>query len=171
MQVIVNVALNGGIGFRGDQLFYIPSDLRRFRLLTLGKTIVMGRRTLEALPGGKPLTGRTNLILSSTLSHVPGAEVLPMLSALFQRLRQCDLEDVFIIGGGSVFGALLPYCRRANITQTHSTPEADTFFRSLDTIPGWKLEAVSPMQEENGIRFQYLDYVNHSPLAIPGLQD
>ncbi|MDD6023051.1 MAG: dihydrofolate reductase [Oscillospiraceae bacterium] len=171
MQILVNVARNGGIGFRGDQLFYIPSDLHRFRRLTLGKTIVMGRRTLEALPGKKPLPGRTNLILSSTLSHVPGAEVFQTLSGLFQRLQPCDPEDIFIIGGGSVYDALLPYCRRAKITRTYAAPEADTFFPSLDTIPGWELEAVGPMQEENGIRFQYMDYVNHSPLTIPGQQD
>ena len=170
MEILVNVASNGGIGFHGDQLFYIPSDLRRFRLLTLGKTIVMGRRTLEALAGKKPLPGRTNLILSSTLSHVPGGEVLPTLDDLFQRLRRCDPEEVYIIGGGSVYDVLLPYCDRARITRTLASPEADTFFPDLEAIPGWETASISAVQEETGVRYQYVDYINHIPLPFPGEQ-
>lgn len=148
-------------------LVSIPADLRRFRQMTLGRTVVLGRKTLATFPGGRPLEGRTNLILSRGNQPVAGAEVFLGLPDLFARLRHCDLSQVSVIGGASVYEALLPYCEKAFVTKTFLAPEADTFFPDLDRMEHWSEEAAGPVLEENGVRFQYVDYVNTAVLALP----
>ena len=103
MDLIVNVCENWGIGRDGKLLVSISADLKRFRQLTTGKTVILGRKTLSTFPGGRPLKNRTNLILSRSTAAVEGAEVLPDLPALFARLRDCDLARVSVIGGASVY--------------------------------------------------------------------
>jgi dihydrofolate reductase len=166
MDLIVNVSENWGIGKDGKLLFSISADLKRFRQLTTGKTVILGRKTLATFPGGRPLKNRTNLILSASGCTVEGAEVVPDLEHLFARLRQQDLDQVSVIGGASVYQALLPYCRVAYITRTFCAPEADTFFPNLDQLEAWSVQETGPVLEENGVRFQYIDYVNHSPRPI-----
>ena len=167
MDLIVNVCENWGIGKSGKLLVSISADLRRFRQLTTGKTVILGRKTLATFPGGRPLKNRTNLILSRSTAEVEGAEVLPDLQALFARLRDCDLNRVSVIGGASVYRALLPYCDKACITKTLLAPEADTFFPNLDEMENWTVLEAGAVLEENGIRFQYIDYLNRDPLPIP----
>lgn len=148
-------------------LVSIPADLKRFRQMTLGRTVVLGRKTLATFPGGRPLEGRTNLILSRSGSPVEGAEVFPDLPTLFARLRSCDLSQVSVIGGATVYEALLPYCEKAFVTKTFLAPEADTFFPDLDRMENWSIAEASPVLEENGVWFQYVDYVNATALALP----
>lgn len=148
-------------------LVSIPADLQRFRRLTLGRIVVLGRRTLATFPGGRPLEGRTNLILSRSVQTVEGAQVFPDLAALFARLRNCDLSQVSVIGGAAVYEALLPYCEKAYVTKTFLAPEADAFFPDLDRLANWSVEAAGPVLEENGVPFQYYDYVNSAPTALP----
>lgn len=166
MDLVVNVTENWGIGKDGKLLVSISADLKRFRQLTTGKTVILGRKTLSTFPGGRPLKNRTNLILSHSGVTVEGAEVLPDLEALLARLKDCDLEQVSVIGGASVYRALLPYCSRAYITKTLLSPEADTFFPDLDAMDNWSVAETGPVLEENGVRFQYIDYVNSSPLTL-----
>lgn len=147
-------------------LVSISADLRRFRLLTMGKTVVLGRRTLSTFPGGRPLEGRTNLILSGSGFQADGAEVFPNLSTLFTRLQGYNSEQICVIGGESVYRALLPYCHWAHVTKTFLSPAADTFFPNLDTLDHWTVMKKGPVLEEHGIRFQYIDYVNQSPLRF-----
>jgi dihydrofolate reductase len=167
MDLIVNVTENWGIGKDGKLLVSISADLKRFRLLTTEKTVILGRKTLGTFPGGRPLKNRTNLILSSSASSIAGAEVFPSLSALFARLKDCDLKAVSVIGGASVYRALLPYCDRAYVTKTFLTTEADTFFPNLDTAENWSVAEAEPVLEENGVKFQYVNYINLSPLPLP----
>ena len=167
MDLIVNVCENWGIGKDGNLLVSISADLKRFRQLTTGKTVILGRKTLATFPGGRPLKNRTNLILSRSTAEVEGAEVLPDLRALFARLRDCDPGQVSVIGGASVYRSLLPYCDTAYITKTLLSPEADTFFPNLDEMENWSVREAGEILEENGIRYQYVDYVNQSPLPIP----
>ena len=148
-------------------LVSIPADLRRFRQMTLGRIVVLGRKTMTTFPGGRPLAGRTNLILSRSVQTVEGAQVFPDLAALFARLQNCDLSQVSVIGGAAVYEALLPYCEKAYVTRTFCAPEADAFFPDLDRLENWSVEAAGPMLEENGVRFQYVDYVNTAVLALP----
>ena len=167
MDLIVNACENWGIGKDGQLLVSISADLRRFRQLTTGKTVILGRKTLSTFPGGRPLKNRANLILSRSTAAVEGAEVLPDLPALFARLRDCDLARVSVIGGASVYRALLPYCDTAYVTKTLIAPEADTFFPNLDEMENWSVREAGEVLEENGVRFRYVDYINRAPLPIP----
>lgn len=166
MDFVVNVCENWGIGNKGELLVAISADLKRFRQLTTGKTVILGRKTLSTFPGGRPLKNRTNLILSSTASEIEGAEVFPTMEALLERLKSCDLSQVSVIGGASVYEALLPYCDTAYITKTMLSPEADTYFPDMDAMPNWTITEKSELLEENGITFQYINYKNSAPLPL-----
>lgn len=156
MDAIAAVDLDWGIGLEGKLLYRISADLRRFRQLTLGKTVILGRKTLETFPGGRPLPGRTNLILSRRPAYsVPGAEVFPDLAALLAVAP----EDSMVIGGESVYRALLPRCRRVFLTRVLTRSPADAYFPVLSEESGWRLAEEGPVEEENGLPFQYLTYL------------
>ena len=156
MELIVNVTENWGIGLRDRLLVSISADLKRFRALTMGKTVILGRRTLATFPGGKPLKNRENIVLTHDAGFAAeGALVAHDLA-----------EDVCVIGGASVYEQLLPYCARARVTKTQLTPEADRFFPNLDKLENWQIEHETSPQEENGVRFSYIDYVNLSPRPL-----
>lgn len=128
MDAIVAVDARWGIGRDGGLLFRISADLRRFKVLTMGHTVVMGRRTLQSLPGGRGLPGRRNLVLSRQGDLAPeGAEVFhevqPMLDAAG--------EDAFVIGGAQVYRLLLPACRRLYVTQIDADGGRTCSSRSL----------------------------------------
>lgn len=166
MNCIVNVDKNWGIGKNDQLLFAISADLKRFRALTTGKTVILGRRTLATFPGGRPLKNRRNLILSRNAGlQIEGAEVYSDLSAMLQAIRELPDEEVCVIGGASVYEALLPYCTTAQITKTLADGSADRFFPNLDELPNWVMENESEIMEENGVRFQYIDYRNTKPLS------
>lgn len=155
MQLIVAVDQNWAIGYRGDQLFYIPDDLKRFKALTTGHPVLLGRKTLATFPGGKPLKGRENLILSRDRAFCPeGARVFRDLPSLLTAAP----EDSFVIGGQSVYTALLPYCSTAYVTRVDAAFPADTFFPDLDAYPAWTVTETSDTMEYEGLRFRYLTY-------------
>lgn len=159
MFAVVNVTENWGIGRNDRLLLSIRADLRRFRELTEGKTVILGRKTLETFPHARPLKNRRNLILSRMPSFsVDGAEVFGTLDDLFSAVDR--LQEVAVIGGASVYAALLDRCERVYLTKTFVTLPADRFFPDLDALPNWEVEHVSAVMEENGIRFQFVDYVN-----------
>lgn len=166
MDLVVNVTENWAIGKGGDQLVYISADLKRFRQLTTGKTVILGRKTLSTFPGGRPLKNRTNLILSSSVKTIDGAEVFPDLPSLLLRLKELNSEDISVIGGASVYQALLPYCSKAYVTKTYGNFEADTFFPNLDKMENWEITQTGELLEENEVKFQYIDYINHSPREL-----
>ena len=162
MFAVVNADLRWGIGMENQLLVTIRADLQRFRRLTEGKTVILGRKTLETFPGGRPLKNRRNLILSRDASFsVEGAEIFHDLPSLLAALPE-DTADVAVIGGASVYAALLPYCDRVFLTRTLSELPADRFFPNLDALPNWKIASKSDILEENTTRFQYIDYVNQS---------
>ena len=167
MDLVVNVSENWGIGKGGDQLVYISADLKRFRQLTTGKAVILGRKTLATFPGGRPLKNRTNLILSGSVTEIEGAEIYSDLPSLLARLKGMAPEQISVIGGASVYEALLPYCDKAYITKTYGDYEADTFFPNLDKLENWEIVNIGETQEENGVQFQYIDYVNQKPVAVP----
>jgi len=156
MNLIVAVDQNWAIGKGGDQLVYISEDLKRFKALTTGHPVILGRKTLATFPGGRPLKGRRNLILSATPGYqVEGAEVFPDLESL---LAQAP-EDSFVIGGESVYRELLPYCSTAYVTKIHAAFPADRYFPNLDEDGDWMVSDVSDMMEQDGLQFQYVTYV------------
>lgn len=155
MQAIAAVDQNWGIGKDGDQLRYISADLKRFKALTLAHPVILGRKTLATFPGGRPLKGRRNLVLSRDPDfRAEGAEVYHDLESLLSQAP----EDSFVIGGESVYRALLGHCDRVYITKMMSTYEADAFFPDLDAHPDWEQAEAEPELEENGVRFQYVTY-------------
>ena len=156
MNLIAAVDRNWAIGKGGDQLCYIPADLKRFRALTTGHPVILGRKTLATFPGGRPLKGRRNLILSRDPSFAPeGAEVFRDLDSLLDAAP----ADSFVIGGASVYTALLDACHTAYITKIHAAwPEADAFFPDLDRDPAWEAVEESEPQEDGGFSFRYVTY-------------
>lgn len=155
MNAIVAVDQNWAIGKDGDQLVYIPEDLKRFKALTTGHPVILGRKTLATFPGGRPLKGRRNLILSRSRDFAPqGAEVYPGL----EELLAAAPEDAFVIGGESVYRALLDRCDTAYVTKIHREFPADCWFPNLDQESAWELAGQSEPLEYEGISFSYATY-------------
>ena len=156
MDLIVLADEEWGIGKDGDQIVYIPGDLRYFRETTMGHAVILGRKTLSTFPGGRPLKGRRNLILSRDPSFAPeGAEVFRSL----EELLAAAPDDAFVIGGASVYQALLDRCDTACITRIEAAfPSADCWFPNLDERPEWKIAEEGPVLEEKGVRFRYVTY-------------
>ena len=157
MQAIVAVSENWGIGREGQLLFHISADLKRFRSITAGHTVVMGRKTLLSLPGSKGLPNRRNIVLSRDPDYQPPQGV--ELARSPEEAAAMAGPDAFCIGGGEIYRQMLPLCSRVYVTRVLAEAEADTFFPDLDTLPGWCRETEGPVLEENGVRFQYVDYV------------
>ena len=148
LSIIVAIASDGAIGRANDLLWHLPADLKRFKELTTGHTILMGRKTFESLPRG-PLPNRRNIIISRSLPAQPGAEVYPTIQ---QALEACASdEEVFIIGGGEIYRQLLPNTERIYLTRVQASfPDAEVFFPELDPTK-WIEEAreLYPRDERN----------------------
>ena len=148
ISIIVAIASDGAIGRANDLLWHLPADLKRFKELTTGHTILMGRKTFESLPRG-PLPNRRNIIISRSLPAQPGAEVYPTIQ---QAMEACASdEEVFIIGGGEIYRQLLPDTERIYLTRVQASfPDAEVFFPELDPTE-WIEEAreVYPRDERN----------------------
>lgn len=156
MNIIVAVDQNWAIGKDGDQLIYIPEDLKRFKALTFGHPVILGRKTLATFPNGRPLKGRRNLILSRNPDFAPeGAEVFSTLESL----ENAAATDAFVIGGASVYQALLNRCDTAYVTKIHqSFSNADCWFPNLDSLPQWQVVEEEPALEDQGVSFHYVTY-------------
>ena len=155
MQAIVCVSENWGIGRDGQLLFRLPADLKRFRALTLGKTVLLGSRTLATFPEGKPLPDRRCVVLTRSANAIPGTETAHTVKDALALAG----SDAVVIGGASVYALLLPYCDRVLVTKVYASPKADSFFPNLDTHPDWRVESESELMEENGLTFRFVDYV------------
>lgn len=156
MNLIVAVDRNWAIGRDGDQLVYLSEDLKHFKALTTGHPVILGRKTLATFPGGRPLKGRRNMILSRSPGFAPeGAEVFQNLPALLEAAP----EDAFVLGGASVYAALLDKCGTAYVTRIEASfPGPDCFFPNLDRLPQWHVTDEGPTLEEQGLRFRYVTY-------------
>lgn len=155
MQAIVCISENWGIGRDGRLLFHLSADLKRFRELTTGRTVILGSRTLATFPGGKPLPNRRNIVLTRSETPIEGAELAHTVDDALALAG----PDAVVIGGASVYTLLLPYCERVCVTKVFDAPPADSYFPNLDTHPDWRVESESEAMEENGLKFQYVDYV------------
>jgi len=159
MKLIAAVDRNWGIGRKGQLLVRIPNDQKFFRQETLGKVVVYGRKTLQTFPQGMPLEGRTNFILSRTPGiRVKGAFVAASVEELLKKLEAYSKEDVYVIGGGSVYSQLLPYCDTAHITKIDHAYEADVYFPNLDRDSAWRIAADSDEQTYFDIAYTFLKY-------------
>ncbi len=165
MDLIVAADRNWAIGKGGDLIYSIPEDMKFFRKMTAGKTVVMGRKTLESFPGGKPLPKRVNVVLSSNRDYSPeGTVAVHNYAELFDEIAKYPEDDVMLIGGGRLYTDLAKYCRRAYITLIDAETEGvDTFIPNFDELEGWSLESVSDPVETGGHVIRFATYLNNSP--------
>ena len=182
MEAIVAADREWGIGRQGGLLAHLPGDLRYFKEKTWGRPLLMGRKTLESLPGGKPLPGRKNYVLSRSRAFAEFVEqkkkeereqALPpekirwgnceAVSSLeeFRKEQQRDpaaFAELMVIGGAEVYRQCLPYCDRIYVTRMEAALSADCFFENLDLRPEWEQVQNGKPQEENGIRYRFTIY-------------
>jgi dihydrofolate reductase len=156
MKAIVAVDEKWGIGKNNDLLFSIPEDMKFFRQTTLNKTVVMDRKTLESFPNGNPLKNRNNIVLSRNLKK-DGTVVVGDLSELKTELEKYAGEEVFVIGGASVYELLLPYCESVFVTKVNADGNATAFFPNLDKIEGWEMISESEPIETNGYKIKFTE--------------
>lgn len=146
---------NRAIGYQNRLLYHIKSDLTRFRELTTGHTIIMGRKTYESLPNGA-LPHRRNIVVSRSMKEMEGCEVYPNLEAAL-KAAEGKTEETFIIGGESIYRQSLPAAHKLYLTVVDDTPQqADAFFPEINPEE-WKL-IEKEMRNENGLSFSFLTY-------------
>ncbi|MDD5940210.1 MAG: dihydrofolate reductase [Lachnospiraceae bacterium] len=159
MQAIVAVDRNWAIGNNGGLLVQIPNDHKMFRRETLNKVIVYGRKTLETFPMRQPLDKRTNIILSTNQSlSVDGATVVHSIDELLKEIAQYKPDDVYCIGGASVYRQLLPYCSTVHVTKVDYAYQADAYFPDLDKDPEWEVTAEGDEQTYFDIAYTFVRY-------------
>ena len=144
MKMIASADRNWGIGYQNELLTRIPSDMKFFRSKTIGNVIVMGRKTLESFPNGLPLKQRTNIVLTSKKDYqVKGAVLVHSVEELLEELKKYQEEEIYVIGGESVYRQLEPYCDTDYITRIDHAFQADTYFPNLDASEEWELTETS----------------------------
>ena len=159
MKAIVAVDKNWAIGNRGNLLVRIPADHKMFRNETLGKVVVYGRKTLETFPMGKPLEQRTNIVLSGNPDYeVRGAIVAHSLEELNKILEGYETDDVYVIGGDSIYRQLVPLCDTVHVTKIQYAYEADAFFPNLDKDPQWHKTGESEEQTYFDLAYTFALY-------------
>ncbi len=159
MKLIAAADSNWAIGFKGELLVRIPKDQKTFREMTTGKVVVLGRKTLKTLPQGLPLKERTNIILSRDKSlAVKGAQVVHSTEELMEAVKKYDPDDVYVIGGESIYRQLLPYCDTAHITRIGHSYEADAFLPDLDKDPEWTVAEESDEETYFDLEYRFVRY-------------
>lgn len=159
MKLIAAVDKNWAIGKNGRLLVSIPEDMKFFREDTAGKIVIMGRKTLESLKDRAPLPGRKNIVLTNNPSYqVRGAVVCHSVEAVLAAVAPYDTDNVYVIGGGSVYSQLLDFCDEAHITKVDYAYDADTFFPNLDLKKDWKAAASSGEKTYFDIVYEFVKY-------------
>lgn len=163
MILIFAVDENWNIGLDGSMLTSIKADLKRFRELTQENIVIMGRKTLEAIPGQQPLPNRKNILVTRSGKYEDqGFYILDDLDNIFDLLKTINPDGemkVFVTGGETIADQLLPYCKKAYITKIlKEFPKADTCIPNLDLKDEWKIVKKSEIQYEDDLAYQYIDY-------------
>ena len=158
------VSEDWGIGCSGQLLYHIKPDLERFRWLTTGQVVIMGRKTLESLPESRPLASRSNWVLSRTMGKTPGVKVISDLTKLDKLLTK-EKQAVYVIGGEEIYNLLLSRCQYVNLTVVHDRKPADTFFPDLSVRRDWRQIGSSPVRidEATGLEYQFVRYQRIEP--------
>lgn len=159
MRAIFHCDKKWGIGRGNDLMFSLPADMKFFRETTKGKVVVMGRNTLLSFPNGKPLKNRVNIVLSP---EDIDEEVITVhnLDELFEELKKYPDGEVFVIGGASVYKALIPYCSQVLVTKVDADGNADTFVPDLDADENFELLSESEPIDDNGYIIRFCTYGN-----------
>lgn len=161
MNIILAADRNWAIGKDNDLLIHLPGDLKYFKKMTTGKTVIMGRKTLESLPDGKPLPNRRNIILTRADDfQVSGAEVLNSIEDVLHLIKSGDLksDEAFVIGGADIYKQMMPHCDKFYITKIEAELPADRYFVDLDQVDDLKITWTGPTEEYKGTKYQYVLY-------------
>ena len=159
MNLIVAVDKNWAIGKDNKLLVSIPQDMKFFRETTMGKVVVMGRKTLESFPGGQPLKKRTNIVITRDQNYsVKDAIVVHSVEEALEELKNYNSEDIYVIGGDSIYRQMLPYCDVAHVTKINHAYEADTYFPNLDEKEDWLVTGVSDEQTYFNLEYEFVRY-------------
>ena len=159
MKAIAAADKNWGIGYKNRLLVSIPSDMKFFRQTTTGKVVVMGRKTLESFPNGMPLKNRTNIVLTSNRNYqVKDAVLVHSEEELLEELKKYNSEDIYVIGGESIYRMLLPYCDMALVTKIDHAFQADAYFPDLDAMDDWEMTEESEEQTCFDLEFCFTKY-------------
>ncbi|MDX9888832.1 MAG: dihydrofolate reductase [Anaerovoracaceae bacterium] len=158
MKAIVAVDKNWAIGNCGKLLCNLPGDLQYFKEKTKGKVVLMGRKTFESLPGKKPLPDRINTVLSLDPSFQAPCLVCHTDKALKRELANYNMDDIFVIGGETIYRQLLPLCDTVFVTKIDAVFEADSHFPNLDQDPNYELVWTSKARNEGGIGYKFTEY-------------
>ena len=159
MNLIVAVDKNWAIGNQNKLLVSIPADMKFFRETTMNKVVVMGRKTLESFPNGLPLKKRTNIVITRDKNYqVKDAIVVHTIDELLEELKKYNDEDIYVIGGESIYRQMLPYCKVAHVTKINHAYEADTFFPNLDEMEDWEVTGVSDEQTYFDLEYEFVRY-------------
>ena len=156
MEAIVAVFSDWGIGCEGTQQVVLKADRAHFRELTMGAAVIVGRRTLEDFPGGRPLRGRQNIVVTHGARTIEGAEVAHSTQEALTLAAQ--YPRTLVIGGASVYRQFLPYVDLVHVTQIDLQPKSDSYFEDLDASPDWRVREAGGWQEEDGVRYRFLSY-------------
>lgn len=157
MEAIVAVFSDWGIGSEGTQQVVLKADRKHFRDLTAGAAVLVGRRTLGDFPGGKPLKGRHNIVLTRQDIEIDDAEVVHSEAEAAEAAAKH--ERCLVIGGASVYRQMMPYIDTVHLTRINLTPASDSYFPDLDLDPAWRCADEGPLQEENGVFYRFCTYV------------
>lgn len=159
MNLIANVDKNWAIGKNNQLLVKIPADMKFFRETTTGKVVVMGRKTLESFPNGQPLKNRTNIVLTHDRSYqVKDAVVVYSMDELHEELKKYNSEDIYIIGGESIYRQMVDECDVAHITKVDYAYDADAYFPNLDEEPEWQITQDSEEQTYFDLIYHFYKY-------------
>ncbi|NLY87356.1 MAG: dihydrofolate reductase [Clostridiales bacterium] len=159
MNMIVAVDRNWGIGRNNDLLASIPGDMKYFKDHTLGKVVVMGRKTLESMPGGKGLPKRSNIVLTSNKNlSADRCTIVNSEDEMFSEISKYNSEDVYLIGGASMYNRYYSLCDKLYITKIDADLDADSFIINIDEDEGYKIISQSEPMTENGISYSFLVY-------------
>ena len=166
MKAILSADRNWGIGNGNKLLVSIPSDMKFFRQTTTGKVVVMGRKTLESFPNGQPLKNRTNIVLTENPDYrVKDAVIVHSKEELLKTLEQYDTEDIYIIGGESIYRMMLPYCDTVLVTKIDRVFQADTFFPDLDKMEEWEMTEEGEEQTCFDLEFRFTKYERRQEMS------
>lgn len=167
MNLIVAVDKNWAIGKQNKLLVSIPADMKFFRETTTGKVVVMGRKTLESFPGGQPLKNRVNIVVTKDRDYrVKDAIVVHSVEELCEELKHYPTEDVYVIGGESIYRQMLPYCKVAYVTKIDHAYEADTYFPDLDADENWSLIGETEEQTYFDLEYIFTKYEQKTECAL-----
>lgn len=159
MNLIAAVDNNWAIGFQNSLLVRIPEDQKWFRETTTGKAVIMGRKTLESFPNKAPLKNRTNIVITKDMDYkVDGAIVVHSIEDAIEAAKDFSDEDIFVIGGESIYRQMLPYCNVAHITKIDYTYQADAYFPNLDKEEGWVITDTSDERTYFDLIYEFVKY-------------